>query len=81
MPLAYGVENGPDSQQRPGGPAQVIGIRLEARRPSRLFQWVGAALALAIFLYVATANLIRTVGRRTTSHPTRPSSNSARRGL
>ena len=68
-------------QPRAEGPAPVIGIRLETRRPNRLYQWVGAALALAIFLYVATANLIRTVGRRSASHPTRPFAGSARRGL
>lgn len=80
MPRAN-EESAAPKHPRAGGPAPVIGIRLESRRPNRLYQWVGAALALAIFLYVATANLIRTVGRRSTSHPTRPLARSARRGL
>lgn len=74
-------ENGAAHVPRAGGPAPVIGIRLETSRPNRLYQWVGAALALAIFLYVATANLIRTVGRRSAPHHTRPLHGSARRGL
>lgn len=72
MPLAAGAENDPRPQPRIGGPAPVIGIRLEPRRRNRVFQLVGGALALAIFLYVATANLIRTaVGRRNAASPAR----------
>jgi hypothetical protein len=51
---------------RHAGPAQVVPIRLEPRRWNRIFQAMGGAMALAIFLYIATANLIRTaVGRFT----------------
>lgn len=72
MPLAAGAENDPRLQPRAGGPAPVIGIRLEPRRRNRVFQLVGGALALAIFLYVATANLIRiAVGRRNAANPAR----------
>lgn len=72
MPLAAGAENDPRLQPRASGPAPVIGIRLEPRRRNRVFQLVGGALALAIFLYVATANLIRTaVGRRSGPNPAR----------
>lgn len=69
MPLAAGGENVPPHPPRSSGPAPVIGIRLESRRRSRVYQVVGGALAIAIFLYVATANLIRTAaGRRGPSH-------------
>jgi hypothetical protein len=69
MPLAAGAENQPHPRAR-SGPAPVIGIRLEPRRRNRLFQLVGGALALAIFLYVATANLIRmATARRNTARP------------
>jgi hypothetical protein len=72
MPLAAGGENDPRPLPRSEGPAQVIGIRLEPRRRNRVFQLVGGALALAIFLYFATANLIRTVvARRNVASPTR----------
>jgi hypothetical protein len=72
MPLAAGAENDPRLQPRSGGPAPVIGIRLEPRRRNRVFQLVGGALAMAIFIYIATANLIRTaVARRNSVHPTR----------
>jgi hypothetical protein len=85
MPLAAGAENAPRPQARIGGPAAVIGIRLEPRRRNRVFQLVGGALALAIFLYVATANLIRTaVGRRSGANParnTRPSVGPLPRGF
>jgi hypothetical protein len=63
MPLAVGAENDPQPAPR-GKPAPVIGIRLESRRPNRIFQLVGGALALAIFIYFATANLIRTAAAR-----------------
>jgi hypothetical protein len=70
MPLVVGGENDPRPQPR--GLAPVIGIRLEPRRRNRVFQLVGGALAIAIFLYVATANLIRTaVARRNAASPTR----------
>jgi hypothetical protein len=45
MPLAAGAENDPSATPRTGGPAPVIGIRLESRRRNRAFQWVGGALA------------------------------------
>ena len=84
MPLAAGAENDPRLRPR-SGPAPVIGIRLEPRRRHRVFQLVGGALALAIFLYVATANLIRTaVGRRSAASParnTRPSAGPLPRGF
>ncbi len=68
MPLAAGGEIVPPRPTR-SGPAPVVGIRLEPRRRSRLYQAVGGALAIAIFLYVATANLIRTAAaRRGPSH-------------
>lgn len=70
MPLAAGGETAPPRQPR-NGPAPVIGIRLEARRRSRTYQFVGGALAIAIFLYVATANLIRTAARRNAAQPSR----------
>jgi hypothetical protein len=75
MPLAVGAENSPRPRARSGGPAPVIGIRLEPRRRNRVFQLVGGALAVAIFLYVATANLIRTAARRSASVSARPVSN------
>ncbi len=78
MPLAAGGENDPRPVPRGEGPAQVIGIRLEPRRRNRAFQLVGGALALAIFLYVATANLIRTVARRNAANPARNAARPAR---
>lgn len=72
MPVAAGAENDPRPQSRSGGLAPVIGIRLEPRRRNRVFQLVGGALAIAIFLYIATANLIRTaVARRNATSPMR----------
>ena len=66
MPLAVGAENNPQPLVRSRPPAPVVTIRLEHPRRNRIFQMVGGALALLIFLYVATANLIRTaVGWRT----------------
>ncbi len=71
MPLAAGGENDPHPLPH-SGPGQVIGIRLEPRRRNRVFQLVGGALAIAIFLYVATANLIRmAAGRRNAASPTK----------
>jgi hypothetical protein len=59
MPLAAA-----SPKLRHTGPAQVVPIRLEPRRWNRIFQTMGGAMALVIFLYIATANLIRTaVGR------------------
>lgn len=86
MPLAAGAENDPRLRPRSGELAPVIGIRLEPRRRHRVFQLVGGALAIAIFLYVATANLIRTaVARRSASNParnaTRPSVGPLPRGF
>jgi hypothetical protein len=73
MPLAAGGENDPAPQPRSDGPAPVIGIRLEPRRRNRVFQLVGGALTIAIFLYVATANLIRmAAARRHVAHNARP---------
>jgi hypothetical protein len=81
MPMAAGAENDPRPQPRAGGLAPVIGIRLEPRRRNRVFQMVGGALAIAIFLYVATANLIRTaVGRRNTASPARNAFSGAHSG-
>jgi hypothetical protein len=71
MPIAAGGESDPLPRVRSGGPAPVIGIRLEPRRRNRAFQLIGGALALAIFIYVATANLIRTAGRRGGPHHAR----------
>jgi hypothetical protein len=68
MPLAAGAENNPAPRPRKS-PAPVIGIRLEPRPRNRIFQLVGGALALAIFVYFATANLIRIVARRNASPP------------
>lgn len=45
------------SRPRPG-PAPVVGIRLESRRDNRVFKLVGGALAMAIFLHLAAANLM-----------------------
>lgn len=70
MPLAAGAETVPPRPPR-NGPAPVIGIRLESRRRSRVYQIVGGALAMAIFLYVATANLIRIAARRNAPQPSR----------
>jgi hypothetical protein len=86
MPVAAGGENDPRPLPRSGGPAPVIGIRLEPRRRNRAFQLVGGALAIAIFLYVATANLIRTaVARRNAASPARnaarPTSGPSSRGF
>ncbi len=64
MPVAAGGENDPATPPRTAGPAPVVGIRLEPRRRSRIVQLIGGALALAIFLYVATANLFRAAGSR-----------------
>jgi hypothetical protein len=81
MPLAAGAENAPAPGPRSGGPAPVIGIRLEPRRRNRAFQWVGGALALVIFIYVATSNHIRTAAaRRAAAHGARPAA-SPRRGF
>ena len=71
MPLAVGGESIPPRPPRTG-PAPVIGIRLETRRRSRVYQVVGGALAIAIFLYVATANLIRTAAARRGTPHSRP---------
>ncbi len=72
MPLAAGAENDPRHFSRSGGLAPVVAIRLEPRRRNRTFKIVGSALALLIFLYVVTANLIRTaVGRRAGGSQTR----------
>ena len=85
MPLAAGGENDPPAQPRSGGLAPVIGIRLEPRRRNRAYQLVGGALAMAIFLYVATANLIRTAVARRNAHPasngTRPIVSPSNRGF
>lgn len=80
MPLAAGGEHDPPPQPRSGGPAPVIGIRLEPRRRNRTFQLVGGLLALAIFLYAATANLIRTAVARRVNHA-RTAANPSRRGF
>ncbi|HEX3879068.1 MAG TPA: hypothetical protein VHW24_18910 [Bryobacteraceae bacterium] len=73
MPLAAGAEATPQLVRLHSGPAPVIGIRLEPRRSNRIFKLVGGALALAIFIYVATSNLIRTAAaRRGASHSARP---------
>jgi hypothetical protein len=73
MPLAAGGEGDPRPRPRHSGPAPVIGIRLEPRRTHRIMKLVGGALALAIFIYGATANLIRiATARRTGSHNARP---------
>lgn len=73
MPVAAGAENDPRPQPRTGGLAPVIGIRLEPRRRNRAFQFVGGALALAIFIYIATANFIRTAAaRRGSAHSAYP---------
>ena len=73
MPLAAGGEGDPRPRSQHNGPAPVIGIRLEPRRTHRVVKLIGGALALAIFIYGATANLIRIATTwRGGSHNSRP---------
>jgi hypothetical protein len=60
MPVAVGERPSLRSgAPRQGSPAPVVSIRLDGHPRKRVFKIVGGALAVSIFLYVASAGLMR----------------------
>ena len=60
MPLAVGGEFPPPAQppERPS-PAPIVGIRTESPTDTRIFKLIGAAVALAIILYLVVVTISR----------------------